>query len=249
MSKIVGRTLDFLEVFADQKRPLSASEIARLLDIPASSCHDVLQALHERGYIYELAPRGGYYPTLRVYEVAKVIADHDPVVLRTDTLLRSLRDALDESVLLSKVNGVSATYLAAFEPSHPLRFLANIGESVRSRRPERGGLARFSQIGAFGRADSSYHHHEGGAAPGDRDRESAWLVREPRGEPGRRHHDLGTLSMDLVHLHRDRRGAHFACCPQAREGGRTHHQRLQFTRQLPSARILRLAGHSLRPEP
>jgi DNA-binding IclR family transcriptional regulator len=132
MSKIVGRTLDFLEVFADQKRPLSASEIARLLDIPASSCHDVLQALQERGYIYELAPRGGYYPTLRVYEVAKVIADHDPVVLRTDTLLRSLRDALDESVLLSKVNGVSATYLAAFEPSHPLRFLANIGESVRS---------------------------------------------------------------------------------------------------------------------
>ena len=132
MSKIVGRTLDFLEVFADQKRPLSASEIARLLDIPASSCHDVLQALQERGYIYELTPRGGYYPTLRVYEIGKVIAEYDPVVLRTDSLLRSLRDTLDESVLLSKVNGLSATYLAAFEPSHPLRFLANIGESVRS---------------------------------------------------------------------------------------------------------------------
>jgi DNA-binding IclR family transcriptional regulator len=132
MSKIVGRTLDFLEVFADQKRPLSASEIARLLGIPASSCHDVLQALQERGYIYELTPRGGYYPTLRAYEIAKVIADHDPVVLRTDSLLRSLRDKLDESVLLAKVNGLSATYLAAFEPSHPLRFLANIGETVRS---------------------------------------------------------------------------------------------------------------------
>ncbi len=132
MSKIVGRTLDFLEVFAEHKRPLSASEIARLLDIPASSCHDVLQALHERGYIYELTPRGGYYPTLRLYEIAKVIADHDPVVLRTDSLLRSLRDALDESVLLAKVNGLSAVYLASFEPSHPLRFLANVGENVRS---------------------------------------------------------------------------------------------------------------------
>ncbi len=132
MSKIVGRTLDFLELFAEHKRPLSASEIARLLDIPASSCHDVLQALYERGYIYELATRGGYYPTLRLYEIAKVIADNDPVVLRTDSLLRSLRDALDESVLLAKVNGFSATYLAAFEPSHPLRFLANIGQNVRS---------------------------------------------------------------------------------------------------------------------
>lgn len=152
MSKIVGRTLDFLEVFADQKRPLSASEIARLLDIPASSCHDVLQALHERGYIYELAPRGGYYPTLRVYEVAKVIADHDPVVLRTDTLLRSLRDALDESVLLSKVNGVSATYLAAFEPSHPLRFLATIGENVRSIHATSAGKCL---LGSLSEADLS----------------------------------------------------------------------------------------------
>ena len=84
MSKIVGRTLDFLEVFADQKRPLSLSEIARLLEIPASSCHDVIQALQERGYIYELAPRGGYYPTLRIFEVAKIIAAYDPVVLRAE---------------------------------------------------------------------------------------------------------------------------------------------------------------------
>jgi DNA-binding IclR family transcriptional regulator len=60
MSKIVARTLDFLEVFAAHKRPLSAFEIARLLDIPASSCHDVLQALLERGYLFELTNRGGY---------------------------------------------------------------------------------------------------------------------------------------------------------------------------------------------
>lgn len=146
MSKIVGRTLDFLEVFADQKRPLSASEISRLLNIPASSCHDVLQELHERGYIYELAPRGGYYPTLRLYEVAKTVADHDPVVLRTDALLRSLRDALDESVLLSKVQGLAATYLAAFEPSHPLRFLANIGEHVRSLHATSAGKCLLGSL-------------------------------------------------------------------------------------------------------
>jgi DNA-binding IclR family transcriptional regulator len=146
MSKIVGRTLDFLEVFADQKRPLSASEIARLLGIPASSCHDVLQALHERGYIYELTPRGGYYPTLRIYEIAKTIADHDPVVLRTDALLRSLRDTLDESVLLAKIQGLAATYLASFEPSHPLRFLATIGENVRSLHASSAGKCLLASL-------------------------------------------------------------------------------------------------------
>jgi DNA-binding IclR family transcriptional regulator len=146
MSKIVGRTLDFLELFADQKRPLSASEIARLLAIPASSCHDVLQALQERGYLYELAPRGGYYPTLRMYEIARTISDHDPVVLRTDVLLRSLRDTIDESVLLAKVNGLQASYLLAFEPSHPLRFLARIGEQVRSLHATSAGKALLASL-------------------------------------------------------------------------------------------------------
>jgi len=146
VSKIVSRTLDFLEVFADQKRPLSASEIARLLEIPASSCHDVLQALQERGYLYELTPRGGYYPTLRLYEIAKTIADHDPVVARTDIVLRSLRDTLDESVLLAKVNHLSAAYLLSFEPSHPLRFLATIGDHVRSLHATSAGKALLGSI-------------------------------------------------------------------------------------------------------
>jgi DNA-binding IclR family transcriptional regulator len=146
MSKIVGRTLDFLEMFADQKRPLSLSEIARLLDIPASSCHDVLQALQERGYIYELAPRAGYYPTLRIFDIAKTISDHDPVVLRADIVLRGLRDAVDESVLLAKVSGLQATYLLAIEPSHPLRFLARAGDNVRSLHATSAGKALLGSL-------------------------------------------------------------------------------------------------------
>ena len=147
MSKIVGRTLDFLELFADQKRPLSATEVARLLDIPASSCHDVLHALRERGYLYELTSRGGYYPTLRLYEIAKSIAEHDPVVLRAEGQLKSLRDQVDESVLLAKVNGLTAYYLMAIEPSHPLRFLAKVGEPVRSLHATSAGKALLASLG------------------------------------------------------------------------------------------------------
>jgi DNA-binding IclR family transcriptional regulator len=146
MSKIVSRTLDFLEIFAIHKRPLSSSEIARLLAIPASSCHDVLQALLERGYLYELTPRGGYYPTLRLYQTAKIIADHDPVPLRADAILRALRDKVDESILLAKVNGLDATYLLSIEPSHPLRFLATVGENVRSLHATSAGKALLAGL-------------------------------------------------------------------------------------------------------
>jgi DNA-binding IclR family transcriptional regulator len=146
MSKIVERTLDFLELFADQKKPLSLSEIARLLEIPASSCHDVLQAMLDRGYIYEITPRGGYYPTQRMFEVARTIAEHDPVVHRAELLLRSMRDALDESVLLSKVSDLQATYLLAFEPSHPLRYLARAGDNVRSLHATSAGKALLASM-------------------------------------------------------------------------------------------------------
>jgi DNA-binding IclR family transcriptional regulator len=144
MSKIVERTLDFLELFADRKRPLSLSEIARSLNLPISSCHDVLQALEDRGYVYELAPRSGYYPTLRLLDIATTVANHDPVILRADIVLKQLRDAVDESVLLCKTTGRSATYLLSFEPSHSLRFTVKVGEHVRSLHATSAGKVQLA---------------------------------------------------------------------------------------------------------
>jgi DNA-binding IclR family transcriptional regulator len=146
MSKIVERTLDLLELFAKEKRPLTLSDIAHLLKIPLSSCHDVVQAMQARGYIYELAPRAGYYPTSRLHALGKEIGNSDPVLMRAELLLRSLRDTLDESVLLSKVSGLNATYLLAFEPTHPLRMLVKIGDTVRSLHGTSAGKALLSSL-------------------------------------------------------------------------------------------------------
>jgi DNA-binding IclR family transcriptional regulator len=146
VSKIVERTLDFLELFAAQKRPLSLSDISRLLSIPVSSCHDVLQALQERGFIYEVSPRGGYYPTLRMYETGRVIAEHDPVVMRAEVVLRELRDRLDESVLLAKVSGLKGVYLLSFETSHPLRVQLNVGDNVTSLHAASAGKAILGSL-------------------------------------------------------------------------------------------------------
>jgi DNA-binding IclR family transcriptional regulator len=141
MSKIVERTLDFLELFAEKRRPLSLSEIARLLDLPVSSCRDVLLALEQRGYIYEIAARSGYYPTLKMLDVCTTVAEYDPVVLRAETELQKLRDTVDESVLLAKVTRRVGTYLLYLEPSHPLRFSVKIGQHVRHLGASSSGKA------------------------------------------------------------------------------------------------------------
>lgn len=146
MSKIVDRTLDFIELFATERRPLSLSDISRLLGIPASSCHDVLRALLARGYLYEIGPRAGFYPTVRLFDLAKVITDHDPILLRAEVLLRKVRDAIDESVSLAKAGKSTATYLLVFEPTHPLRFMVHVGNNVRSLHATSVGKAFLGSL-------------------------------------------------------------------------------------------------------
>jgi DNA-binding IclR family transcriptional regulator len=146
MNMMVDRTLSFLELFAAQKRPLSSTDIAALLHIPASSCHDVLRVLESRGYLVKALRQAGWYPTLRLFEVAKTIAGHDPILPRMMAPLRALRDAVDESVLLSKVDGLEAMYLLALEPSHPLRYLATVGERVRSLHAASAGKALLGSL-------------------------------------------------------------------------------------------------------
>lgn len=146
MSKIVERTLDFIELFAEQKRPLTLSDITRLLDIPASSCHDVLQALQARGYLVEVGPRAGFYPTMRLLNVAATIAQHDPVLLRAEARLREVRDELDESVSLAKATGMRLAYLLVLEAPHPLRFHVTVGDEVRSLHATSAGKAFLGSL-------------------------------------------------------------------------------------------------------
>lgn len=146
MSKIVARTLDFIELFAKEKRPLTLSEIKRQLGIPFSSCHDVLQELQSRGYLYETGPRAGFYPTARLHNLSKIIVQHDPMLERAEILLKALRDELDESVSLAKAGDLKATYLLVFEPSHPLRFLLTAGDDVISLYATSTGKAMLASL-------------------------------------------------------------------------------------------------------
>jgi DNA-binding IclR family transcriptional regulator len=146
MSKIVERTLDFIELFASEQRPLSLSEISRLLEIPFSSCHDVLQALISRGYLYEIGQRAGFYPTAKLFNQASLIAQHDPIVLRAEIVLKKLRDSVDESVSLAIAAGMKVTYLLVLEPSHPLRFTVHIGNEIRSLHATSAGKAFLGHL-------------------------------------------------------------------------------------------------------
>jgi DNA-binding IclR family transcriptional regulator len=147
MSKIVERTLDFFELFAAQGKPLGLTEMSRLLDIPLSSCHDVVTSLLARGYLTEVAPRGGYYPTMRFQAMADQIARNDPIALRCEQILTSLRDRLDETVILGKILGeTEGVYLMVLESTHPLRFHNYPGQAIKNLHATSAGKVILSQM-------------------------------------------------------------------------------------------------------
>ena len=66
-----ARTMALLELFAREKRELSNSDLARLMDLPESSFSDLLHTLHELGYLLRTARSRCFYPTARLLAVAR----------------------------------------------------------------------------------------------------------------------------------------------------------------------------------
>lgn len=124
------RVVQVIEVFAREKQPLALSELARLMDMPVSSCLGLIRTLEARGYIYETGRRQGYYPTGRLLSMAQVIAAHDPVLDRVRPALQELRDTARETVVLGKLRGDGLVmYLAVLDAPQSIRYTVEAGET------------------------------------------------------------------------------------------------------------------------
>jgi DNA-binding IclR family transcriptional regulator len=148
MSKIVYRTLDFFEAFASRKAPLSLTDLMHILNVPLSSCHDVVHALEERGYLYEVRPRGGYYPTARLFDIAKAIVENDPIGQRAESVLQVICNDFKVSAWLGKVKGLQVTYLVVCSSSDPLRYSVTVGANTRSLYATSSGKALLASLTA-----------------------------------------------------------------------------------------------------
>ncbi len=123
------RTLHVFEGFSEIGRPATLSELARYLKIPVSSCSGLLNTLEQRGYLHAVEPRSTYYPTNRLLQVARGIADHDPLTSRISPLLEKLRDETGETVVLAKRRDDKVLFLDVVESRSNIRYVAHVGET------------------------------------------------------------------------------------------------------------------------
>jgi len=126
--KTAARTLDLFEAFIGACKPLSISDIARAIGAPVSSCFGLVKTLEKRGYLYALTSRRAFYPTRKMLENARRIAEHDPLVDIARPALEALHARTGETVLLGRRAGERMVYVDAIESAHKVRYTAQAGE-------------------------------------------------------------------------------------------------------------------------
>ena len=122
------RTLDLFEAFGREGRALSLTELAKLLDVPVSSCHQLVGSLEARGYLYTVGRRKEIYPSGKLLGVARALVAHDTWLRSAGPYLQKLRDLTRETVILGKRQGHRVIYLAIEEGTEPVRFTAHVGD-------------------------------------------------------------------------------------------------------------------------
>jgi len=123
------RVLDIIAFFDATQRPATLSAIAVAVGLPKSSCVLLLQTLISNGYLYEVAPRMGYYPTRRWLDTFSRISARDPVVERARPVLQYLRDETSESVIFARRAGDVVVYLEVLDSSEAIRYAARPGDT------------------------------------------------------------------------------------------------------------------------
>lgn len=139
------RTLQILEIFAEQRRPLALGELARLMETPKSSCLALVATLAERGYLYRVGLEGAWYPTRRWLDNASQVAEHDTVAAEVKASLRRLRDATGETAIDAVLVGDRSVYLDVVESSELVRFTARAGDS----KPLHASASGRAQLGVL----------------------------------------------------------------------------------------------------
>jgi len=122
-----ARTMTLFEVFARERRPLTNSELARLLDLPESSCSDLVHTLIDCGFLMRGTQSRKVYPTRRLSGIARDIDLNDPLLNALKEACDSLRDQTGETALCARLESRFVRVLCVSEGNHPLRYTSSPG--------------------------------------------------------------------------------------------------------------------------
>ncbi len=143
--KSASRTLEVLEFFMEERRPLRLNEIYKALGYPQSSAANLLKSMVLMGYLNYNRANMTYLPTMRVSALGSWL----PNVINREGGLVSLVDDVqrrtDETVGLVAQNDLYIQYIILKTPDHEFKMAPNEG-TMRLMIDSSSGLALMSRM-------------------------------------------------------------------------------------------------------
>jgi len=133
------RALDALKKLAVSPDGLTLAELAKSMQVPKSSLHELLRALHHGGYIVN--NRGQYQLGNGAITLANLLAGRDTLIAVAHPYVEALAATCDETSALVELNDERYIIYRDFVQSrHPLQFRMATGQMAPIRCSS-GGLA------------------------------------------------------------------------------------------------------------
>jgi DNA-binding IclR family transcriptional regulator len=129
-AKSARRALDLLEALSAHREGLGFVELAKRVNVPKSSLHELLAVLMERSYIAVDPDSRRYTLGVRVWELGQAYVRYRELVNEARPEMERIVQALNETVQLSVLDGIDNVYLAKVDCTHPIRLQSEVGKRL-----------------------------------------------------------------------------------------------------------------------
>jgi len=128
--KSAQRALDILVLLTDREARMTFTEICVALDLPRSSLHGLLSTLVESGWVTYHAASRTYCLGIRTLGAGNAYLRSDDLPSRARPFMEWIRDALNETVQLSVLDGRFNVYVAKVDGQQALTLASAVGRRL-----------------------------------------------------------------------------------------------------------------------
>lgn len=120
-NSVIDRLLDILLLFKEGRELWSIDDIARMLDIPKSTCYRLVRTLQERGFL-EKSGTSNYQLGITFMRLSRVaLSSNRDIRLMALPSMKRIAEAIKESVSLMRLMNRQVVCVESIEGQHSLR--------------------------------------------------------------------------------------------------------------------------------
>ena len=143
--KSAGRTMEILELFENERRPLRLHDIYQKLGYPQSSASNLLKSMVMMGYLNYSHVTWTYLPTARVGKLGAWLLSFIYGQRDYDGLIERIQRETDETAVLATQNDLFVQYVSVRQPDHKFKIPPPEGV-LRVMTRSSAGLALMSEM-------------------------------------------------------------------------------------------------------